>query len=207
MSENAINQVNEETILGIGKIMGSMAQKLFIEHADSIIERLQEEALDNEGSTQITIPMKMLIVHDNGEFEIKPSIDLKKMTKITFELDPVKWNPNQPDLFDGKKQAGAEAEEAAAMPASGTPADDTAEKPPKKQKSKADKKKPADDKDTQCDKKDPKFGLCCRLEKGHDGPCRPKPCAFQHEDGKRICMAEEGHEGMHSFVDKSELNK
>lgn len=101
--DNAINKVNAKTVKKCGSIMGKLAGTIFVAHADSIIERLQEEALDNEGSTQLTVPMKMVVVWDEGEFRFQPSIDLRKTTKVTFEEEQVTFNPNQPDLFEGKE--------------------------------------------------------------------------------------------------------
>jgi hypothetical protein len=195
MPNNAINNVNETTIAQFGSIMADMAAELFKDHADSIIERLQEEALDNEAATQITVPMKMLIVYDDGEFEFKPSIDLKKTTRVTFELPPAKWNPNQPDLFDGKQSKEPEAGNIPGPPE----AEPEAEKKPAKKPEKKDDKK-----FVRCGHKHPKFPLQCRLEKGHTGACDLKPCGFKEPNGTRVCMAEKGHDGEHVFFGNPE---
>ena len=96
--------MNKEQITQIGNIMENRLSLLIKDHVKDVLVRLDEEIDENEGErTQLTVPFKLLIVADKGEYQIESSMDLVKRVKNTFTVDPVNFNPNQPDFFNDDK--------------------------------------------------------------------------------------------------------
>jgi hypothetical protein len=102
--------MKQEIVVTLGQIMGNRVGILLKEHTDAIMKRLDEEFEENEGGrTQLTVPIKVLIVREGDEFQIESSLDLVKRIKETYSVDPVNFNPNQPDLFNGSDPVIPEA--------------------------------------------------------------------------------------------------
>jgi hypothetical protein len=101
--------MKKEVINQIGELMTERVAILLRDHTDAVITRLEEEIAENEGErTQFSVPISVMIVFENGEYKIEPSFDLVKRTKRTFKVDPIVFNPNQGDLFDGDQSASSE---------------------------------------------------------------------------------------------------
>ncbi len=102
--------MKQEVVVTLGQIMGNRVGILLKEHTDAIMKRLDEEFEENEGGrTQLTVPIKVLIVREGDEYQIESSLDLVKRIKETYSVDPVNFNPNQPDLFNGSDPVLPEA--------------------------------------------------------------------------------------------------
>jgi hypothetical protein len=105
--------MKQEQIKVCGDCMAERAALLFKDHADSIMKRLEEQNLETEGDrVQITVPMKMTIMYDQHEYSFEPTLELKKIVKETFSVEPAVYNPLQPDLPGIPEQGASKPKDA-----------------------------------------------------------------------------------------------
>jgi hypothetical protein len=110
--------MKQEQIERCGQIMAERAGLLFKDHSDAIMELLAERDLETEGErVQITVPMKMTVLYDQHQYTFEPVLELKKVIKESFTVEPATYNPLQPDLpgVDENKAGSAETTEADAQ--------------------------------------------------------------------------------------------